>query len=397
MIVTLAALVIVMGLTAAAFAAVRGDLPLTSNDSSQKQAYAAAQAGIQNYLFNLDQDSEYWTQCVPTGSTWINNAGASPLNAKAVAGSTTERYAVELLPAAGQTTYTQCSKTNPVASMIQATGNGAGTIRIRSTGYSGGVDRTIVANLREQSFLDYEWFTNYETSDPILQVAESFQGNTTDTSIEPPDLCALNPSTGCGSNYTAALTGAAAQCAQYRYPSPSGSTSATGYNRYVNNAAGYGAGLFYSDNFNSRRSNYDCDAISFISQDSINGPFHTNDQPQLCGTPTFGRTSADNIEFGYSPGYVQSCSGTPTIRRHGAGSDQHPAASAVQRVAEDHHRVVVHLHRDDVHHAGGELDLRRRAERQPPLLPRNRTDVELVPVSRQRRHLRAERDLRVVL
>jgi hypothetical protein len=314
MIVALFAMLIVLGLTAAAFAAVNGDLPLTANDSLQKQAYAAAQAGVQNYLFDLDQDSEYWTQCVPTGSTWINTAGASPLKSKAVPGSSTEKYAVELLPAAGQTTYTQCDKNNAVASMVQATGNGAGTIRIRSTGYAGSVDRTIVANLREQSFLDYEWFTNYETSDPLLQVAENFQNNTADTSIEPPDLCALNPVAGCGSNYGAALTGASKQCAQYRYPSPSGSTTALGFNRYTNNAAGAGAGNFYADTFNRQSYTYQCDQISFITNDSINGPFHSNDQVQLCGTPTFGRTSADSIEFGYSPGYVQGCSGSPNIK-----------------------------------------------------------------------------------
>jgi hypothetical protein len=311
MIVALFAMVIVASLTVAVFAAVNGDLPLTANDLLQKQASAAAQAGVQNYLFDLDQDSEYWTQCVPAGSTWINTAGASPLMSKAVPGSSTEKYAVELLPAAGQTTYTQCDKTNAVASMIQSAGNGAGTIRIRSTGYAGSVHRTIVAGLRADSFLDYEWFTNYETSDPLLQVDDAYQeSGETDTSIEPPDLCALHEVSGCGSAYSAALTGASTQCAQYRYPSPSGSTSATGYNRYTNDAAGYSSGWFYKDTAGS----YSCTQISFISQDAINGPFHSNDQVRLCGTPTFGRTPADSIEFGYSPGYIQGCSGSPNIK-----------------------------------------------------------------------------------
>jgi Tfp pilus assembly protein PilX len=324
MIFVMATMVVVLLLSVAAFAAVNNDLPLTTNDSLQKQAYAAAQAGVQNYLFALDQDSEFWTQCKPANTTWINNAGDSPLLTRSVPGSSSESYGVELLPAAGQSTYTKCSTTSPVASMIQASGNGAGTIRIRSDGFARAgtetVKRTIVANLREQSFLDYEWFTNYETSDPILQVAEAYDASggspaTRDSKIEPPDLCALNPSTGCGSAYTTALTGAQAQCAQYRYPPPAGATSTAGYDRYTNNTAGTGTnGAFYRDSSGT----YSCDSINFITRDSINGPFHTNDQAQYCGSPTFGRTSADNIEAGYSPGFVQSassgCGGAPVIK-----------------------------------------------------------------------------------
>jgi Tfp pilus assembly protein PilX len=318
MIIALATLVIVLGLTMAGFAAVNNDFPLAANDSLQKQAYSAAQAGIQRYLYDLDQNSEYWTQCVPTGSTWVNNPSTNPatLNYATVAGTPTEKYAVELLPAAGQTTYTQCNVNNPVASMIQSSGDGAGTIRIRSTGYAGTVKRTLVSNLREQSFLDYEWFTNYETSDPLLQVANAYEASLSpapgDTAIEPPDLCALNPSSGCGSGYSAALTGAQKQCAQYRFGPPATATTTAGYDRYTNNNAGTGTnGAFYKDSSGT----YSCDAINFITADSINGPFHSNDQIQLCGTPTFGRTAADNIEFsGPSPGYFQSCTGTPVIK-----------------------------------------------------------------------------------
>lgn len=333
MLVALGALVIVLGLAAASFAAINNDFPLTANDSLQKEAYASAQAGVQNYLFALDQNSEFWTQCVPTGSRWINNAGATPLNSRQVSGSSTESYAVELLPAAGQTTYTQCSTTNPVASMIQSSGTGAGTIRIRSTGYAGTVKRTIVANLREQSFLDYEWFTNYETSDPILQVAYAYQEHG-DTAIEPPDLCALNPSNGCGSSYSAALVGAQKQCAQYRYAQPTGIASSVGYDRYTNNTAGTGTnGAFYQD----RTATYSCDSINFITNDSINGPFHSNDEVQLDGTPTFGRTSADSIEFGGpSPGYVQIGSGTPTIKGTQAQStvlQPPPSNASLQSIA----------------------------------------------------------------
>ena len=43
----------------------------------------------------------------------------------------------------------------------------SGTFRIRSTGKSRGVKRSIVATFRRTSFLDYLYFTDFETSDPL--------------------------------------------------------------------------------------------------------------------------------------------------------------------------------------------------------------------------------------
>lgn len=304
MVVAIAAMVLVLMMSVAAYTAIQGNLPLVAHDSLQKQAYQAAEAGVQSYLFDLDQNSEFWTQCVPSSSTGINLSG-STASTRAVPGSSNEQYAIELMPANG---YTACSTSNPVNTMIQASGNGAGTLRIRVTGYAGGVSRRIVANLREQSFLDYVWFTNYETSDPIVQVANAYASGS-DKTIEPPYQCTLTPSTGCGSNYSTAITGATKQCGQYRFP-PSGGGSTTGYDRESNSVAVSGnPGVFYKNG-----TSYSCDEISFISADSINGPFHTNDEAQVCGTPTFGRSTADNIEFGYSTPYSQGCSGTPKIK-----------------------------------------------------------------------------------
>ncbi len=78
----------------------------TAVDTSQKQAYAAAQAGIQRYLFDLNTNNTYWTQCVPSTANWIVNTGASETGHQAsVPGSSGESYSVMLLPASGQSTY----------------------------------------------------------------------------------------------------------------------------------------------------------------------------------------------------------------------------------------------------------------------------------------------------
>jgi hypothetical protein len=293
MLYALGAMMIVLASSVAAFAAVDGDIPLTVANSNQKQAYAAAQAGIQRYLFDLNQNSEFWTQCVPAGSNWIYNPGDTVVPAP-VPGSSTETYAVTLLPAVGQSVYTKCSTADPVDSMIQQSGDGAGSFRISSTGWAGNLKRTIVAAFREQSFLDYSYFTMYETSDPNMQVDEAYANNSRDATIEPPSQCTGN----CGSNYAAAVAGAQTQCTQYRPQ------------RDSDNAAGYGNGVFFGDSYGR----YGCDDIEFASQDQINGPFHTNDSVLYCGGATFGRAGhGDSVEIGTSPQFVEAagCSGPP--------------------------------------------------------------------------------------
>ena len=63
-------MIVVMGVmaasslfVAAAFAAANGDLPLTRDSQDRKQAYAAAEAGINFYQYHLNQDPDYWTRC----------------------------------------------------------------------------------------------------------------------------------------------------------------------------------------------------------------------------------------------------------------------------------------------------------------------------------------------
>jgi len=292
MILVICALALVSLLSVAAFAAVNDDLPLSANDSLQKQAYAAAQAGIQQYLFDLDQNSQFWTQCVPNPANGINYAG-SISSTRPVPGSSTESYAIELMPAAGQSQFTQCSKSDPVDSMIQATGTGAGTLRIRSTGYAGNVTRTVVASLRQQSFLDYVWFTNFETSDPIVQAENA----------------GVSPTS---SNWSTVVGDAETQCGMYRFN-----------------------GRYNKDFYN----NTSCDQINFITKDNVAGPFHTNDQAEVCGTPTFGRSLVDAVEFGAPPGFYegQGCSGSPNFKGNknlsAANLKLPPWNSALQSVA----------------------------------------------------------------
>jgi hypothetical protein len=278
MIATIIAMSVIMLLAVVAVAAVNGDTHLSRNDLDHKQAYEAAKAGIDDYAFHLNADSSYWTKCtnVPTPNA-VNQQG-STAKRRSVPGSTGATYAIELIPATGHSSCDPTNTTTATASMIEQSVN-AGSFRIRSTGFSGNAKVSIVATFKPPSFLDYMYFTQHETSDPVTYGYP-------------------NPS--------AALDGANSQCnllwqtGRYNNPIP-------------------GSGGDY------------CDKISFISGDTINGPLYTDDALAICGHPTFGRSSLDMIEVGApSPGWYSTCSGSSPnfVGNYVPGAGQlHPPSS----------------------------------------------------------------------
>jgi hypothetical protein len=157
-------------LVAASFAAVDPDIGLTKKDEDSKQAYAAAEAGLAYYANRLGQDTNYYVKCTnvpppegpgtsPVNQEWNGTSPATdPRTFRAIPGYKAE-YAIELLPAPG---YTSCVE-NDQESMIDPD---TGTFRIRSTGVSGDTKRSIIATMRRKGFIDFLYFTDYETSDP---------------------------------------------------------------------------------------------------------------------------------------------------------------------------------------------------------------------------------------
>ncbi len=104
-----------------------------------------------------------------------------------------------------------------------------GTVTVTSTGRVRDATRTIQSVLRRRNFLDYLYFTDYETKDPAAYTGTPFTP-----------------------------TEAQTRCAKH-----------------------------YDEGRDSR-----CTTIVFVSQDTIAGPLHTNDTLRMCGNPTFnGKTS----------------------------------------------------------------------------------------------------------
>jgi hypothetical protein len=192
---------ILLTLTVAVIQFGLGSQTVSKRDANWQASLSAAEAGLDDYIFRLNQDSGY-TQYSATNSPPDGNLAFKQY--VPIAGGSTD----------GSFKYAADSSQVGVD----------GTITVTSTGQVGGRKRTVQGTIRRRNFLDYLYFTDYETTDPA-----SYTGNP----------------------FTAAQAQTA--CAKYYY--------------------------------NGRDSN--CSDIQFISADTINGPLHSNDAILLCGTPDF--------------------------------------------------------------------------------------------------------------
>lgn len=159
MIVAMAVLLVTSLLLTATFMALTGDAHLSQTDLNGKRAYYAAEAGANAYLYQLNQNSNYWTSCSNDVQTITTVPGAT----------TGEQYSFSPIPANGNSA---CSSSSPISTLIDTA---TGTLRMTFVGYAGTagsstpqVQRAIVASFRKASPLDYLWFTRYEALDASI-------------------------------------------------------------------------------------------------------------------------------------------------------------------------------------------------------------------------------------
>ena len=165
---------------AGAYAAAHGDLPMSGDSKDRKVTYAAAEAGLNFYGFHLNQDNDYWLKCTaveapngteksPVSQAWKTGT-ADPRDWRNVPGSDAQ-YTVELLPAKNAPTgKCDVGKANSMLDPV------TGTFRVRITGRPYALSkqrRSIVATYRRVGFLDFLYFTQYETMDPYAYKASS--------------------------------------------------------------------------------------------------------------------------------------------------------------------------------------------------------------------------------
>lgn len=163
MIVALMVMFVASLLLVAAFTATQGDVHNSHTNVTQKQAYYAALAGVQEYEYALEANPNYWQGCpTPKGK---------------VIGEENEEYTVTTLAAttdpekATEAEEKPCNPALPFASVIQSKGKLANTFSIKSVGKTGKSTRTIFATFQVSGFLNYIYFTQYEVADP-----ESYRG-----------------------------------------------------------------------------------------------------------------------------------------------------------------------------------------------------------------------------
>ena len=230
LLLTMIMMIIVAGTLAYAI----GSQPLSRRDQDYSSALSAAEAGLDDYLFRLNENDQYYlynaTTAPPDGNqafnTWVSvpDSGAASATCTASANSNIPcfRYSVDT--------------TNLTAQ---------GAIIISSTGRSRNVTRTIQATLRRHAFIDYLYFTDFETTDPAAYVSTDY--------------------------YTPAE--AQTYCAKHYYEG-----------RDINGRDDHIAmGTATDDDSGGAY----CRDIVFGSGDVINGPLHSNDAIKIASTPTF--------------------------------------------------------------------------------------------------------------
>lgn len=213
------ALVMVLAGSAAALALAFAMITLTlgsigSSRTSEATvaAEAAADAGIEDFLYRLNRDADYWRyawtnpatgtrQPLPTGTT---NDALTTAGKTVPGGNTEERYRYEV--------------TDP------PTGANGGRMTLKVVGTSRRSAHTFKATIGRSGFLDYMYFTDYETMDP-----------------------ARYPLTASSPNLTQAQ--AVTRCAQYKW-------------RQIQLGISRDGG---------------CQELYFTQFDQVNGPLHTND------------------------------------------------------------------------------------------------------------------------
>lgn len=314
------AMLVVMSLSVAAFAAANGDIRLGQRNVDSKRAYGAAEAGVAYYVQKLGQDNDYWTRCTndpsapqpnPVGQV-AGSTPAEPRGWRALPTDATAQYTIELLPANGKP---KCVE-NDNESMIDPA---QGTLRIRSTGRTNGVYRSVVASLRRNGFLDFIYFSDFETSDPAQQILAQpdfpFDGKQhfwrqvglkrvkqdlarRDTAgVYNDSVEAWASSTVPGPRSTMQPT-----CGQWLRATPDtdGRARTRTYpgSAYFDPDGGGSAPRDWYDTTSFGDYNVKCSRIQFGDNDEIKGPFHSNDNICVSSGASFGRDGkGDRIEF----------------------------------------------------------------------------------------------------
>jgi hypothetical protein len=170
------ALAVVIGIAAVLFVVTMGALSYSvsaltkaGTDVNGEAATAAAYAGVSDYEARLTNDNTYQKYGDPTApfSTLTNSTSLvlPPPNADGTPGNPAFGWGVNGTWAAVPGSTSNAAFRYEVDNSDYAA---QGIIRILATGRSGNQTRSFIANVRQNGFLNYLYFTDFETQDPSL-------------------------------------------------------------------------------------------------------------------------------------------------------------------------------------------------------------------------------------
>jgi Tfp pilus assembly protein PilX len=196
---------------------------LSKRDQNWNAALAAANAGVNDYLYRINNQSNYATlygtsggQTKDTANPAMTATTTTGADWAAVPGAPTSKFRYWVDSAANQDSLAR-----------------SGSVDLTVTGKVGNAARTLEVSLRVATYLDFLYYTDLEISDPLINSQSSW-------------------------------------CAAPRHAYTQGSL--TGYDVDGDNDHNCSLIYFYGQG---------------PLQDVINGPLHSNDRIRICGSPQF--------------------------------------------------------------------------------------------------------------
>jgi len=201
-----------------------------SADADWNAALAAAYAGVDEYQSRLSADTSYYRFGNPASSFGDPAKVSAPPTANPAFGVGSEGSWATVEGSVDRAQFRYEVDNSRYAD--------SGRIRIRSTGKVGDATRTVVADLKQQGFIDFLYFTDYEVQDPIVAAKA------------PADSC---------------YTDGKKTTLKHAWEDRTGA----------------------------------CNEITFGDEDVIKGPVHSNDTIRACGTTFEGTVTTANPKSPY--------------------------------------------------------------------------------------------------
>lgn len=159
LIVILLSMVMLVGVSTALTGATSGMRQANVAQGSTR-ALDAAYAGVQDYIAKLNSDSTYTQYGNPAAKFSAGSPVKLPPTANPAFGVLPSDTWGTVAGSGGASTFRY--------EVDNSQYNASGLLRVRVTGRFGSFTRTLVASVQQQGFINYLYFTNYETLDPSI-------------------------------------------------------------------------------------------------------------------------------------------------------------------------------------------------------------------------------------